>query len=296
MLLDTLLLAMVIIWGANYSIVKFAIGGVPPLAFNAGRLVLASTVFGIALAVRARRRSERHLLRFRQLWLLALVGNTLYQIFFIVALSRTTAANSSLIIGCTPVFVAVMTAALGHERIPAARWAGVLLSSAGIYLVVGRGAGVTRESFQGDLLMIVAVFCWSAAALISRPLLSTEEPFDVTAWSMLLGTAMYVPLAIPAVRTVDWATLQPVAWMAMVFSGLFALCVSYVIWYTAIQRLGNTRTAIYSNMVPVAGLAIAWMAGEVVGLQKLTGAALIVSGVALTRLPPARMPFQPVAE
>jgi drug/metabolite transporter (DMT)-like permease len=316
-LLDALLLAMVAIWGANYSIVKSAISGVPPLAFNAARLVLASAVFGAALWLRPRRprRSRRpqagadpqihkspdpqihrssdpqihrssnsQILRSPNLWLLSLVGNTAYQVLFIVALSRTSAANSSLIIGCTPVFVALMTAALGHERIPPMRWAGVLLSAAGIYLVVGRGAGVTRESLQGDLIMMAAVFCWSAAAIISRPLLAREEPFTVTAWSMILGTIIYLPLTAPQLRAVAWTTFSASAWLAIVFSGVFALCVSYVIWYTALQRIGNTRTAIYSNMVPVAGLLFAWAGyGEVVGVVRIAGAAAIVAGVALTR-------------
>jgi drug/metabolite transporter (DMT)-like permease len=319
--LDALLLAMVIIWGANYSIVKSAIRDVPPLAFNAARLILASAVFAVALWIRHRRaqmrrssdpqisrssdpqiltssdpqilrsshpqirRSSNHqLLRSSNLWCLSLVGNTFYQLLFIVALSRTTAANSSLIIGCTPVFVALMTAALGHERIPPARRAGVALSAAGIYLVVGRGAGVTRESLQGDLLMIAAVFCWSAAAIISRPLLAREEPFAVTAWSMILGSLVYLPFAITQLRAVTWIAVAPGAWLAIVFSGVFALCVSYVIWYTAVQRLGSTRTAIYSNMVPVTGLLIAWAGyGEIIGAVRLAGAAAIVAGLVLTR-------------
>lgn len=274
---------MVAIWGANYSIVKSAFGRIPPLAFNAARLALASAVFAAALALR-RGSAGRHIVRQPNLWLLSLVGNTLYQILFIVALSRTSAANSSLIIGCTPVFVALMTAALGHERIPPRRWAGVLLSAAGIYLVVGRGAGVTRESLRGDLLMMAAVFCWSAAAIISRPLLSREEPFAVTAWSMIAGTLMYAPFAWEPIRTVAWREVPASAWVAITFSGIFALCVSYVIWYTAVQRMGSTRTAIYSNMVPVAGLLVAWAGyGETIGAIRAAGAAAIVAGVALTR-------------
>jgi drug/metabolite transporter (DMT)-like permease len=279
---DALLIAMVIIWGANYSIVKSALDTVPPLAFNAARLVLASVVFAATLCVR--RSAGSHLLRSGHLWRLSLVGNTAYQLLFIVALSRTTAANSALIIGCTPVFVAILSAALGHEHVPPRRWAGVLVSAAGIYLVVGRGAGVTHETLTGDLLMIVAVFCWSAAATIARPLLAREEPIAVTAWSMIIGTLLYLPFAIGSVRTVHWAAVPLAVWAPAVFSGLLALCVSYVIWYTAVQRLGSTRTAIYSNMVPIAGLFVAWAGyGETIGAARISGAAAILAGVVLTR-------------
>jgi drug/metabolite transporter (DMT)-like permease len=280
---DALLIAMVIIWGANYSVLKSALGSVPPIAFNAARLLLASTLFAIALWLR--RAASRHVLRSTKLWLLALVGNTAYQLLFIIALSRTTAANSALIIGCTPVFVAIMSAALGHEHVPLRRWLGVFVSAAGIYLVVGRGAGVTPQSLIGDLLMIAAVFCWSAASIIARPLLASEEPFTVTAWSMILGTLLYMPFAIRPMAAVRWSTVPPAVWAAVAFSALLALCVSYVIWYTAVQRLGSTRTAIYSNMVPIAGLATAWIGlGEPIGVPKIVGAAAVVAGVALTRI------------
>lgn len=280
---------MVIIWGSNYSIVKSAFTEVPPIAFNALRLIIASVVFaGVIVYRRAAPSTKSDVFRASSvpnLLLLALVGNTAYQFLFIIALSKTSAANSSLIIGCTPIFVALMTAALGHERIPAQRWAGVLLSGAGVYLVVGRGAGMSRESLQGDLLMLAAVFCWSAATIIARPLVARESPITVTALSMIVGTLGYLPFAWRDVRAIDWSAVSAGAWTAMIYSGLLALCVSYVIWYTAVQRFGNTRTAIYSNMVPVAGLLVAWLGySEHIGFMKLFGASAIVAGVALTRV------------
>jgi drug/metabolite transporter (DMT)-like permease len=83
---------------------------------------------------------------------------------------------------------------------------------------------------------------------------------------------------------VHWAAVPLAVWAPAVFSGLLALCVSYVIWYTAVQRLGSTRTAIYSNMVPIAGLFVAWAGyGETIGAARILGAAAILSGVVLTR-------------
>ena len=54
--LDLLLAAMVAIWGGNFSLVKVALRDFPELAFNAFRLVIASTVF--LLAIWHARRSE----------------------------------------------------------------------------------------------------------------------------------------------------------------------------------------------------------------------------------------------
>ncbi|HEX7137831.1 MAG TPA: DMT family transporter, partial [Vicinamibacterales bacterium] len=170
---------MAVIWGSNYSIIKSALVDVPPVAFNAIRLLLASALFLVTIAIRRWRANNnfysgawhqareayqadprvrvRTRISLPRLLALAIIGHTCYQLLFIWALSETSASDSALIIGCTPVFVALMTAALGHETIRRRRWIGILLSAVGVYLVVGTGSTVSGDSVQGDLLMLGAV-------------------------------------------------------------------------------------------------------------------------------------------
>jgi len=288
--LDALLLVMTVIWGGNYSLIKSALAEVPPLAFNGVRLTLASLLFLAAIRMRnsAIRLSRRD-------WLgivaLAVVGQCVYQLLFISALARTSVANSSLIIACTPIFVALMTAGLGHERVTPWQWAGTLLSAVGIYIVVGRGAALSRASLAGDLMMLAAVLCWSASTVGARPLLARHSPLVVTGYSMAIGCVLYLPFAWPALREIAWRDVSARAWWAVVLSAVFALCVAYMIWYTALQRIGNTRTSIYSNMVPIAAMLVAWLwLGEHIGAAKLAGAAAILLGVGFTKVQPDETP------
>ena len=293
--LDALLVLMTVIWGGNYSVIKAALREIPPIAFNALRLTLASSLFLVAIwfrgvqAVRGTGAPRAPVPRTRGDWigivLLALVGQFIYQLLFMAALARTSVANSSLILGCTPIFVALMTAALGHERITPLRWAAAALSAFGIYLVVGHGAAVSRASLGGDLMMLAAVLCWSTATVGSRPLLARHSPLVVTGYSMAIGSALYVPFAWVALRDLAWRDVSASAWLSVVFSAVFALCVAYMIWYTAVQRLGNTRTSVYSNMVPLVAMVVAWgWLGEHIGAMKIAGAGAIILGVALTKI------------
>jgi len=305
-MLDALLILMAVIWGGNYSIIKSALADVPPLAFNALRLTLASALFLVTIAVRQRRAWHRarnlrqqvpgtpdrpgsarhsHLNDAMRLLALAVVGNTSYQLLFIAGLAATSASNSALIIGCTPVFVALMTAAVGHEPISRRRWIGVLLSAAGVYLVVGRGASATTDSLRGDMLILGSVACWSLATIIARPLLLRWPALEVTGISMALGTLLYLPFAIAPFGHIHISDVPPTAWSALAFSGILALYVAYAIWFSAVQRLGGPRTSVYSNLVPVAGLIVASVGfGEHIGLVKAFGAVIVLTGVGLTRL------------
>src|SRR5262245_31570051 len=229
--LDALLILMAVIWGSNYSIIKSALADVPPFAFNALRLILASALFLITIAVRRQRGAWQQARNANQSvpgdWLrllaLAVIGNTLYQLLFIAGLSETSASNSALIIGCTPVFVTLMTAAIGHEPIGRRRWIGVLLSGVGVYLVVGQGATAADDSVRGDLLVLGSVMCWSLATVIARPLLSRWPAFEVTGVSMALGTLMYLPFAIAPLGRTHITDVAWTSWAGLVFSAVMAL-------------------------------------------------------------------------
>jgi drug/metabolite transporter (DMT)-like permease len=293
--LDALLLLMVLIWGANFSVVKVAFSEIPEFGFNAIRLLGASLVFFLALGMTGTPRpSGRDALK---LFLIAVPGQFLYQLCWMGGLARTSVANCALILGCSPVAVALATSAAGHERVAPIHWAGALLSVFGVYLVVGTGPTLSADSIAGDLLTLAAVFCWAVYTVGSRALLVRLSPLAVTGYTMAFGTLLYAPLGVSDLLHLDWSGLSARAWIGLAFSSIFSLALAYLIWYTAVQKIGNMRTAIYSNMVPIVAMAIAaiWLGERLTG-EKLAGAAAILGGVGLTRLAGSARAIAPAEE
>lgn len=220
---------------------------------------------------------------------LGLVGHCLYQYCFVAGLAQTSVANSALVLAATPVLIAIMSAVLGQDRISPLHWLGAVLSLAGIYLVVGAGIGAGR-SFGGDLLMFAAACCFAIYTLGAQPLMTRHSPVGVTGLSMAIGTVLYVPAVLPHLRAVDWGAVRADTWLALVYSALFALCVSYTIWYAAVREIGSARTSVYSNLVPlVAMMTASLILGEPLSARKIAGAAAVLVGVALTRVGGTRM-------
>ena len=280
---DALLLLMVLIWGANYAVIKSALREFPPQAFNALRMAVASAVFAAAIGATRLPRISRG--DWARLVLLGLVGHFVYQLLFMAGIARTTASNSALIIGCSPVAVSIASALAGHERVPRAQWAGVVLSVLGVYLVVGFGAEFGGSSLAGDLFTLGAVCCWAVYTVGSRSLLARYSPLAVTGITMLAGTALYVPASAGQLAALDWSRVPLWAWTAMTLSALLALNVAYLIWYTSVQRIGNVRTSAYSNFIPLIAMSVAAATlGEPIGVSKIAGAGAILTGVAITRL------------
>jgi drug/metabolite transporter (DMT)-like permease len=313
---DALLFLMALIWGTNYSVVKYAFAEIDPQAFNAIRMVIASTVFlGIIFGVRPRVQRQRRAgypavppapgaadifhtpasVTCRD-WLalagLGVVGHYFYQYCFISGVAQTSVANSSLMLAATPVVIALLSAALGQERISRLHWLGAALSMLGIYIVIGQGISLGSGTLRGDLLMFLAVCCWAIYTLGAGPLMRRHSPVGVTGLSMAIGTLIYVPLTLPQLRVVNWPAVSPLTWIALVYSALFAICVAYTIWYMAVREIGSARTSIYSNLVPVVAMmsAIVFL-GEPLSAGKLVGAAAVLLGVALTRVGRRKVAF-----
>lgn len=285
--LDGWLLLMTFFWGSNFSVIKAALHEMPGPAFNGVRMVLAAALFLALIAWR-----EGLVPRVREIprrdWPailgLALVGHGVYQYLFLGGVARTSASNSALIFGCTPITVSLLSAWLGHERPGWLRWTGTALSLVGIYFVVGQGARQGESSLTGDAMVAAAMLCWAIYTVGTRPMLERYSPVFITGLTMAIGTAVYAPGALLWLEGVDLSGISVAAWLGIVYSAVFSLVAAYVIWYTAVQKLGGGRTSMYSNVVPLVAMATAAVAlGEALTATKVLGALAVLSGVALTR-------------
>jgi drug/metabolite transporter (DMT)-like permease len=289
---------MVLIWGVNYSVIKRAFAEIPPQPYNAIRMVIATSVFFAAMAWAARAaRAGRNVSRIfytdtrpttSDKWRLVglgIVGQFFYQICFVGGVNGTSVSNSALIIGATPVVVAIASAALGRERITTLHWLGAATSALGIYLVVGHGANFGGAHLKGDLLVMASVGCWAIYSMGAASLIQRHSPLYVTGMTFAIGTVPYSLFALPALAAINWSTVSAYVYVSVVLSALLALCLAYLIWYTAIQAIGVARTSLYSNLVPVAAMAVAavWLDEPITSI-KVAGAAAVLTGLWLTRL------------
>jgi len=289
-----MLLGLITVWGVNFSIVKGAVSGsdasFTPIAFNAFRFAVAAlALLALMRLMREARPSNR-----RDLLLifgLGLIGNSLYQPLFIVGLSYTSPANSSLIMATVPVIVALIGAALRTERLTGLAWLGIVLSFAGILIVVlGNGSGTADPSqpgtsfVLGDALVFLAAVTWSVYTVLSGPLLKRYPATVVTSLSLLFGALPIILLALPDVARLNWSAVSLGGWSAVLYSGVLAIAAGYAIWNRGVQHLGSARTAVYSNLTPVVAAAVAWLVrGDPLTVYHLIGAAIILTGINLTR-------------
>ena len=277
---------LAVIWGVNFPLVKGALDVVPPLAFNALRFPLAALalwvlVRSLGIRVRPRRKDVAGIVA------LGVLGNVVYQLLFILAMDRTSAGNASLVLATSPAWTVVLSALSGQERVSLPVWGGVAATIVGMGLVVlgGQGVAFGAGTLRGDLLMLAASVAWAAYTVASRPMVQRYGAMPITAWTLWVGTVGVVLMGLPSLSRTDLGALTPGLWAVVVYAGVLSISVAYALWNRGVRRLGNSRTAVYSNLVPVVALLAAWVTlGERPGLLQVAGAAIILGGLRLTRL------------
>jgi drug/metabolite transporter (DMT)-like permease len=289
---DLSLLLMALIWGVNYTSVKYGTGLVAPLAFNGVRVTLAalslvlvaqaaSAWFGIERAGWPNRRDAI------ALFLLGTLGNGVYQILFVEGIARTRAGDAALLISAAPAFIAIIGRWRGTEQVSARGVVGIVLSMVGMGLVVigtTSGGGSQSATLLGDSLLLISSLCWSVYTVYTQPYTHRTGGIHLSALTMLGGTIPLLAVAAPSMLATRWGALPPLLWGSLAYSGLFALVIAYLFWYNGVRVLGPTRTAMYANLQPIFAVAVAWLLlGEAITGWQIAGAVSIITGLLLTR-------------
>jgi drug/metabolite transporter (DMT)-like permease len=166
-------------------------------------------------------------------------------------------------------------------------WSGIVLSFAGVLLLVlggSNGLALADGPTIGDLLILGASMLWAAYTVGSKPLLGRHSAIKLTTMAMLAGVPPLVLFSVPELAQQDWSAIPAGHWLALVYSAFMAVVVGYVLWGLSVQRVGNARTAIYSNLTPVVAILVAWVVlGDRLTLLQGLGGLVVLAGLLLTR-------------
>ena len=147
---DLLLLLVVLVWGTDFSVLKWPLAAMHPHVANALRFVVSAVVLGAVYGLRCRQRGTSLFGPLRASWQsvvpLGLLGFGAHQAAFVVGLSHTTAGSAALIMATNPLWTAVLGWALGTERLGRGAWGGLLVALTGAGLVIAVGVVLLGEA------------------------------------------------------------------------------------------------------------------------------------------------------
>jgi drug/metabolite transporter (DMT)-like permease len=284
---ELMLLTTVLLWALNFTVTKYVLEhGFQPLAYSTVRYGMATIIFtwftyGVEGSFRVRRRDIPLILG------AAALGIWLNQLSYVYALTYTNASTVALILGATPIFVALIAFAVGLERLHAGFWLAAVVSFAGVALIaLGKEGGVSG-SIKGDLLGVATAATWAAYTVAIAPLMRSYSPYRISALVLAIG---WVAIAITGIQqtasqSFDFSAL---VWLCLVYAILGPLVLTNILWFKAVDRVGPSRAALVANLQPfIAAVFALVLLSETMTWIQVVGGVLIGGGIFLARRPRA---------
>lgn len=216
--------------------------------------------------------------------LLGLTGGSLYFVAENTALSITLASNVALIICTAPILAAFLTYLFNKgDRLKPRLVAGSLMALAGVALVVFNGSFVLRLSPAGDLLTLIAALMWAVYCILLKRMNDCYSTLFITRKVFFYGVLTLLPFFFFYPLQTDTAILfQPLVLANLLFLGVVASMLCYIMWTAVVKRLGVVCAANYIYVVPLVTLITsAIVIDERITLIAMMGCIFILGGVYL---------------
>jgi drug/metabolite transporter (DMT)-like permease len=271
-----------ILFGASVVAIRIAVQDIPPLTLAVLRFGQGSLVLFVGLVA-----FRRDLLRIdrRDLPYLALLGITFFTIFpvtFNVGMRYVDASRAALLLATMPLWTVVLARLVVRERLTPRQIAGVLLSIAGVAIVmIDRRAITNGTSYspRGDLLLIATALCGAIYNVLAKRMLARYKGLTVTFYAMTIGTLFLVPASIVE-RPPTLASLSAETLALVVFVGVFGGALAFSLWTSALSRLSPTKVSVCINLNPIAATLLgATILHERLSFFFAVGFAAVVAGV-----------------
>ena len=282
---------MSLIWGSTWIAAKAGVSATPPLFFASARFVVA--VACLLLFVRGFGAAFTPPLFGRVVVSGLLVNAGTYGLLFWGMQTVASGVAGLINLALIPVGLLGLSVLGGQEKAGWRHAVALLLGSAGLVLVFWRNAGFGggRAEWLGVAAIVAGTFCYCLGAVLSRPLLQTLAPLQLTTAQAIVGLLSLATLSA-AFETVSAATfralLAPHMVAALLAVSLLGTIVGYSIYLRLLRVWGAFRAGLYAFVSPVVALgAGALVFGESIGWRELAGAAAMLAGAAVAMRRPA---------
>jgi drug/metabolite transporter (DMT)-like permease len=270
------MVAMVVIWGYSWVVMKIALRHAHPFDFATLRVGIGCVLLFALVAFRGR---PLRLPRYGMAVLLGLLQVALFVALSHFALLHAGPGKTSVLVFTMPFWMIVFAHFIIQERMRGAQWLAVGLAFAGLLLIV---APWQLTDLTGSLLAVAAGAVWAITAVLSKKWpTAADDPLLFTAWQLFFG---FVALAILAFtvssQPVQW-TLE--FWWTLAFSSILATAIGWWLWTYVLAHTPAGITGLNSLGIPViAVLGSAIQLGERPPPMELAG--MLMIGVALALL------------
>lgn len=213
------------------------------------------------------------------LWLagVALTGLVLFNIALVLGSGHAEPAVLGVSVACVPPLLAVLGPLTSRTRPTRAGLAAALVVTCGAALVTGLG----RTDAAGVAWAAVVCGCDAAFTLLAMPVLGRHGPWGVSVHATWIATVIYGGAGLVHDGPAAVARFRPEDWLAVGYLAVITAA-AFVLWYSAVGRLGAGRAGLLGGVAPIAAAAVGVLLGGPAPRPLVwVGVAVVLGGLAL---------------
>ncbi len=230
----------------------------------------------------------------------SLLGNFLFSVCMLYGVTMTSAVSAGVIMALIPAAVALMSWVFLRESISPRVWGGVALAVLGIALFMlsnpqpampanlGDHAGLrSGQAFWGNMLVLGAVLCEAAYAVIGKRLAATLGPRRIASLINLWGFALMTPFGLYVALDFNFRAVSPGIWLLLLFYAVAASVWTVWLWMTGLKTVPAAQAGVFTVMLPIsAALTGVFLLGEAISGLQILAFAIALLGVVLATTSP----------
>jgi len=274
-----------LVWGSTYLVASIGVHALPPFLFGGFRFIIAGILLGLT-ALALGMRFELDATEWRHMFIVA-VGNVLIANGCTNWAMQYVASNQTAILNASAALWIALLATRGRRAHALDRrtLSGLAIGFAGTALIIWPHGSLQSNHFGMQLLILCAVFGWSASTVYIRNAHSRLDVLSFTAIQMLLGGIMLTTLGLATGELADWHWSRP-GLLAMAYLTLASSCLAYTAFAWLAKNTTPAMVGTYSYVNPAIAAVLGWwFLGEKLGVNQLVGMAVMFAGVALVSWP-----------
>ena len=278
-------LAMSLIWGTTWLVIKIGLEGVPPFLGVSIRFLLAGTVLLLIGTVKNRELS----ISVELLKISALIGILLFTISYSAvywAEQYISSGLASVLFTTMPLFVALFAGIfLKNENLTPLRLFGMIIGIGGVLLIFSENLGLDEViPSKGLIVMTLSPISAALSIVITKKHIHSFNPFFLNGASMIIGgiATLIIHFTFDSSSPVVW-NLSSVS--ALLYLSIFGSALAFGIYFWMLQHTQVTTVSLVTIVSPVIAvfLGAAVLSESLSGLQ-LIGSVLVLGGVLLSEI------------
>ncbi len=278
------LLAVALIYGANYTVAKDLMGSglIKPLAFILCRVLAAVVLFwATSLFIKEKIERKDH----STLIICALTGVVINQTLFFYGLHLGSVIHASLIMTATPILVVAVSWIMLKEAITYFKIGGVLLGCSGAILLIlqAQVQGASINEPLGNAFIFINAVSFAIYLVLVKRLTHKYHPVTISKWVFLYGSIICIPMGLTQIQDVSWSDFDLSSWLSFIYVLVFTTFLAYLLNALALKQVSASTVSVYIYLQPLIAVVIALALNkDHLDWVKVMAAALIFTGVYLS--------------